>query len=130
MLAAVVSMATDVPLDIWAAHNFNVYRFILSAAISCRTLPTLVYLIPVLTLFSYGNAPGLIITVIFVISIAVCLAYLGITSVLTSTIEMNEAFCSTKHPLKRPLLRKIQLPTTPLTIIEGLPNSSRYHCRY
>ena len=46
-----------------------------------QTLPTFVYLIPVLTLFGLGNAPGLIVTIIFVIPTAVRLTHLGMTSV-------------------------------------------------
>ena len=71
-----------------------------------QTLPTFVYLIPVLTLFGLGNAPGLIVTIIFVIPTAVRLTHLGMTSVPKAIIEAGEAFGATK----RQLLWKVELP--------------------
>ncbi|RVA64403.1 ABC transporter permease subunit, partial [Mesorhizobium sp. M7A.F.Ca.CA.001.11.2.1] len=65
--AAAMAMAIGVPLGIWAAHKPKVYRVMLPVLDLMQTLPTFVYLIPVLTLFGLGNAPGLIVTIIFVI---------------------------------------------------------------
>ena len=65
--ASAASMAIGVPIGIWARTSRR------STASCCpildlmQTLPTFVYLIPVLTLFGLGNAPGLIVTIIFVI---------------------------------------------------------------
>ncbi|TIP22396.1 MAG: ABC transporter permease subunit, partial [Mesorhizobium sp.] len=79
--AAAMAMAIGVPLGIWAAHKPKVYRVMLPVLDLMQTLPTFVYLIPVLTLFGLGNAPGLIVTIIFVIPTAVRLTHLGIVSV-------------------------------------------------
>ncbi|WP_315924465.1 choline ABC transporter permease subunit [Mesorhizobium sp. SP-1A] len=114
--AAAVSMAIGVPLGIWAAHKPKVYRFLLPVLDMMQTLPTFVYLIPVLTLFGLGNAPGLIVTIIFVIPTPVRLTYLGITSVPKSIVEAGEAFGATK----RQLLWKVELPSALPTIMAGL----------
>jgi glycine betaine/proline transport system permease protein len=79
--AAAMAMAIGVPLGIWAAHKPKVYRIMLPVLDLMQTLPTFVYLIPVLTLFGLGNAPGLIVTIIFVIPNAVRLTHLGVVSV-------------------------------------------------
>ena len=79
--AAAASMAIGVPLGIWAAHKPKVYRVMLPVLDLMQTLPTFVYLIPVLTLFGLGTAPGLIVTIIFVIPTAVRLTHLGMISV-------------------------------------------------
>ena len=114
--AAAASMAIGVPLGIWAAHKPKVYRFMLPVLDLMQTLPTFVYLIPVLTLFGLGNAPGLIVTIIFVIPTAVRLTYLGVVSVPTAIIEAGQAFGATK----RQLLWKVELPAAIPTIMAGL----------
>jgi glycine betaine/proline transport system permease protein len=114
--AAAASMAIGVPLGIWAAHKPNVYRIMLPVLDLMQTLPTFVYLIPVLTLFGLGNAPGLIVTIIFVIPTAVRLTHLGVTSIPTAIIEAGEAFGATK----RQLLWKVELPAALPTIMAGL----------
>ena len=114
--ATIASMAIGVPLGIWAAHKPKVYRVMLPVLDLMQTLPTFVYLIPVLTLFGLGNAPGLIVTIIFVIPTAVRLTHLGVTSVPTSIVEAGEAFGATK----RQLLWKVELPAALPTIMAGL----------
>ncbi|CAM5453131.1 glycine betaine/proline transport system permease protein [Aquamicrobium terrae] len=117
--AAAASMAIGVPLGIWAAHKPKVYRFLLPVLDMMQTLPTFVYLIPVLTLFGLGNAPGLIVTIIFVIPTPVRLTHLGITSVPTAIVEAGEAFGATR----RQLLWKVELPSALPTIMAGLTQS-------
>ncbi|TIS72453.1 MAG: ABC transporter permease subunit, partial [Mesorhizobium sp.] len=63
--AAAASMAIGVPIGIWAAHNERGYRYLQPILDLMQTMPTFVYLIPVLILFGLGIAPGLIVTVIF-----------------------------------------------------------------
>ena len=117
--AAAMSMAIGVPMGIWAAHKPRVYRVLLPVLDLMQTLPTFVYLIPVLTLFGLGNAPGLIVTIIFVIPTSVRLTHLGVTSVPTAIIEAGESFGATK----RQLLWKVELPSALPTIMAGLTQS-------
>ncbi|TPL60096.1 choline ABC transporter permease subunit [Mesorhizobium sp. B2-4-2] len=117
--AAAMAMAIGVPLGIWAAHKPKVYRFMLPVLDLMQTLPTFVYLIPVLTLFGLGNAPGLIVTIIFVIPTAVRLTHLGVVSVPKSIIEAGEAFGATRSQL----LWKVELPSALPTIMAGLTQS-------
>ncbi len=114
--AAAASMAIGVPIGIWAAHKPKVYRVLLPILDLMQTLPTFVYLIPVLTLFGLGNAPGLVVTIIFVIPTAVRLTHLGITSVPKPMIEAGESFGATR----RQLLWKVELPAALPTIMAGL----------
>ncbi|MBX9451932.1 MAG: choline ABC transporter permease subunit [Mesorhizobium sp.] len=114
--AASASMAIGVPIGIWAAHNERVYRVLQPILDLMQTLPTFVYLIPVLILFGLGMAPGLIVTVIFASPAPIRLTYLGITSVPTPMLEAGEAFGATK----RQLLWKVELPAALPTIMAGL----------
>ncbi len=114
--AAAVSMAIGVPVGIWAAHNARVYQFLRPVLDLMQTLPTFVYLIPVLILFGLGAAPGLIVTVIFASPAPIRLTYLGITSVPQPMLEAGQAFGATK----RQLLWKVELPAALPSIMAGL----------
>jgi glycine betaine/proline transport system permease protein len=114
--ATAASMAVGVPLGIWAAHNPRVYRVMHPILDLMQTMPTFVYLIPVLILFGLGMAPGLIVTVIFAAPAPIRLTHLGITSVPKAMIEAGQAFGATK----RQLLWKVELPAALPTIMAGL----------
>lgn len=114
--AAATSMAIGVPVGIWAAHNERVYRILHPILDLMQTLPTFVYLIPVLILFGLGIAPGLIVTVIFASPAPIRLTYLGITSVPKPMLEAGESFGATR----RQLLWKVELPSALPTIMAGL----------
>jgi glycine betaine/proline transport system permease protein len=114
--AAATSMTIGVPIGIWAAHNERIYRVLQPILDLMQTLPTFVYLIPVLILFGLGAAPGLIVTVIFASPAPIRLTYLGITSVPKPMIEAGQAFGATK----RQLLWKVELPSAMPTIMAGL----------
>ncbi|MGE3830821.1 MAG: ABC transporter permease subunit, partial [Parvibaculaceae bacterium] len=104
--SAGVSMAIGVPLGIAAAHRPWLFRIMQPVLDLMQTMPTFVYLIPVLVLFGLGLAPGLIATVIFAVPAPVRLTHLGITSVPKQLLEAGEAFGATK----RQLLWKVELP--------------------
>ncbi len=114
--ATAASMAIGVPIGIWAGHNERVYRFLQPVLDLMQTMPTFVYLIPILILFGLGVAPGLIVTVIFAAPAPIRLTHLGITSVPRALIEAGEAFGATK----RQLLWKVELPAALPTIMAGL----------
>ncbi|WP_274426506.1 choline ABC transporter permease subunit [Chelativorans sp. YIM 93263] len=114
--AAAVSMAIGVPVGIWAAHSARVYHGLRPILDLMQTLPTFVYLIPVLILFGLGAAPGLIVTVIFASPAPIRLTYLGITSVPKPMLEAGQAFGATKWQL----LWKVELPAALPSIMAGL----------
>jgi glycine betaine/proline transport system permease protein len=114
--ATSASMAIGVPIGIWAAHNERIYKFLHPVLDLMQTMPTFVYLIPVLILFGLGVAPGLIVTVIFAAPAPIRLTHLGITSVPKALLEAGEAFGATK----RQLLWKVELPSALPTIMAGL----------
>ena len=81
-----------------------------------QTMPTFVYLIPILILFGLGAAPALIVTIIFAMPAPVRMTYLGITSIPKPMIEAGESFGATK----RQLLWKVELPAALPSIMAGL----------
>ncbi len=114
--ATATSMAIGVPLGIWAAHKPRVWRVMQPTLDLMQTMPTFVYLIPILILFGLGAAPALIVTVIFAMPAPVRMTYLGITSIPKPMIEAGESFGATK----RQLLWKVELPAATPSIMAGL----------
>ncbi len=114
--AAAISMAIGVPLGIWAAHKPHVWRITQPILDLMQTMPTFVYLIPILILFGLGAAPALIVTIIFAMPAPVRMTYLGITSIPKPMIEAGESFGATK----RQLLWKVELPAALPSIMAGL----------
>jgi glycine betaine/proline transport system permease protein len=111
-----LSMSMGVPLGIWAAHSPKVWRITQPVLDLMQTMPTFVYLIPILILFGLGAAPALIVTIIFAMPAPVRMTYLGITSIPRPMIEAGEAFGATK----RQLLWKVELPAAMPSIMAGL----------
>jgi glycine betaine/proline transport system permease protein len=114
--ATALSMAIGVPLGIWAAHKPHVWRITQPILDLMQTMPTFVYLIPILILFGLGAAPALIVTIIFAMPAPVRMTYLGITSIPKPMIEAGESFGATK----RQLLWKVELPAALPSIMAGL----------
>ncbi|WP_413990258.1 choline ABC transporter permease subunit [Labrys okinawensis] len=114
--SAAVAMAIGIPLGVMAAHRPRLYHVMHPILDMMQTLPTLVYLIPMVALFRLGYAPGLIATLIFALPAPVRLTYLGITSTPTALKEAGEAFGSTKSQL----LWKVELPHALPTIMAGV----------
>jgi glycine betaine/proline transport system permease protein len=111
-----LSMAIGVPLGIWAAHNPRVWKVMQPILDLMQTMPTFVYLIPILILFGLGAAPALIVTIIFAMPAPVRMTYLGLTSIPKPMIEAGQSFGATK----RQLLWKVELPAALPSIMAGL----------
>jgi glycine betaine/proline transport system permease protein len=114
--ATALSMAIGVPLGIWAAHKPHVWRITQPILDLMQTMPTFVYLIPILILFGLGAAPALVVTIIFAMPAPVRMTYLGITSIPKPMIEAGESFGATR----RQLLWKVELPAALPSIMAGL----------
>lgn len=114
--ATAISMSIGVPLGIWAAHKPHVWRITQPILDLMQTMPTFVYLIPILILFGLGAAPALIVTVIFAMPAPVRMTYLGLTSIPKPMLEAGESFGATK----RQQLWKVELPAALPSIMAGL----------
>ncbi|MCC0071658.1 MAG: choline ABC transporter permease subunit [Rhodobacter sp.] len=111
-----VCMAVGVPLGIYSAHHPRFYRLLTPLLDLMQTLPTFVYLIPVLVLFGLGMVPGLVATVIFAMPAAIRLTELGIRSTPTALSEAATAFGATT--MQR--VFKVELPWAFPQIMAGL----------
>ena len=115
--AATLCMAVGVPAGIWCARHPRAYRaWALPTLDMMQTLPTFVYLIPMLALFGLGYAPGLVATAIFAMPAVVRMTYLGVTGVPRDLVEVGAAFGATR----RQLLWMVQMPHAMPSILAGL----------
>ena len=111
-----VCMAIGVPMGIYSAHHPRFYRWLTPVLDLMQTLPTFVYLIPVLVLFGLGMVPGLVATVIFAMPAAIRLTELGIRSTPKALNEAATAFGATT----RQRILKVELPYALPQIMAGL----------
>jgi len=114
--STLVSLLIGVPIGIVAARRPAFYQFISPILDLMQTLPTFVYLVPVLIFFGLGVVPALVATVIFVVPSPIRLTYLGISQVSKPLVEAGESFGCTRWQL----LTKVKLPAAMPTIMAGV----------
>jgi glycine betaine/proline transport system permease protein len=114
--ALVICVAVGVPLGILAARSDRFAAIIRPVLDTMQTIPSFVYLVPVVMLFGIGNVPGVIVTIIFAIPPIIRLTNLGIRQVPGDVVEAMLAFGATPWQL----LRKAQLPLALPTIMAGV----------
>ncbi|MDR5652216.1 ABC transporter permease [Ruixingdingia sedimenti] len=105
-----------IPAGILAARSDRAWRVIRPVLDIMQTIPSFVYLVPIVMLFGVGMAPGIIATIIFALPPIVRLTNLGIRNVRADLIEAAEAFGSTPWQM----LWDLQLPLAMRTIMAGL----------
>ncbi|MDP3969942.1 MAG: proline/glycine betaine ABC transporter permease [Nocardioides sp.] len=116
LVAAGAALVIGIPIGILAARSERVSRAVRPAMDLMQTMPAFVWLVPVVTLFGIGVAPGLVATVIFALPPAVRLTELGIRQVDAEVVEAGHAFGGTP----RQILRGIQLPLAMPTVMAGV----------
>jgi len=114
--ACLTCMAIGVPIGIAAAHRPRLYSAISPVLDLMQTLPTFVYLIPMIVFFGIGMVPGLVATVIFVVPAPIRLTYLGVHATPKTLLEAAEAFGATPSQT----LWKVELPYALPQIMAGL----------
>jgi glycine betaine/proline transport system permease protein len=78
LVATVLSVALGVPLGIFTSRSAWLRRILLPVLDIMQTLPSFVYLIPVLMLFGLGKVPAILATIIYALPPLIRLTDLGI----------------------------------------------------
>lgn len=116
VISVVLSLAIGIPVGILMAFSRTfsiIMRPILDAM---QTMPTFVYLIPVIFFFPLGNVPAIIATIIYALPPVIRLTELGIRNVDDEVIESAESFGSSRNQM----LVKVQLPQALPTMMAGI----------
>jgi glycine betaine/proline transport system permease protein len=105
-----------IPIGIWAALNDRVHRVVQNIIDTLQTLPSFVYLIPVVMLFRVGDFSAMIAIVAYAVVPAIRYTDHGIRQVPADLIEASRAMgCS-----RIQLLRRVQLPIAMPEIMLGI----------
>jgi glycine betaine/proline transport system permease protein len=116
LVATVLSVVLGVPLGIWASRSPWMRRVLLPVLDIMQTLPSFVYLIPVLMLFGLGKVPAILATIIYALPPLIRLTDLGIRHVDGDVVEAARAFGTTRWQL----LVNVQLPLARPSIMAGI----------
>ncbi len=105
-----------IPLGI-AASRSNIFEMIMRPILDVmQTIPSFVYLIPVVMLFGVGLAPGVIAIIIFALAPVIRLTNLGLRQVTKGVKDAGRALGCSKFVI----LYKIELPLALKSIMAGV----------
>ena len=114
--AVIFCMIIGVPVGI-AASRSNLFEAILRPILDImQTIPSFVYLIPVVMLFGVGLTPGVVATIIFALPPIIRLTNLGIRQVGKGFKEAGSSLGLTRFLI----LIKIEIPLSLKTIMAGV----------
>lgn len=116
LVATTLSIVVGIPMGIWSAKSNKVDKAVRPILDFMQTLPSFVYLIPVILLLGIGGVSAVFATFIYATPPAVRLTNLAIRQVPTDVVEAARAFGSTSWQM----LRKVQLPMAIPTIMAGV----------
>lgn len=114
--SALIAIIIGVPLGIWTSKSKKVEKVIMPLLDFMQTMPAFVYLIPAVSFFGIGMAPGVISSVIFAMPPAVRMTNLGIKEVPNDLVEAADSFGSTP----RQKLFELELPMAKPSIMAGI----------
>ena len=115
-VCTVLAIVIDIPIGILMARSDRVQATINPILDVMQTMPSFVYLIPVVMLLGIGKVPGLIAVVIYAIPPMIRLTNLGIRLVDKDVLEAADAFGSSSWQK----LKDVQMPLALPTIMAGI----------
>ncbi|NPD15990.1 proline/glycine betaine ABC transporter permease [Xinfangfangia sp. D13-10-4-6] len=115
-VCTVVAIAVGIPIGIVMARSNRVQAVVNPILDVMQTMPSFVYLIPVVMLLGIGRVPGVIAVVIYAIPPMIRLTNLGIRMVDKDVLEAADAFGSSSWQK----LKNVQMPLALPTIMAGI----------
>ncbi len=116
IMATAISIIIGIPLGVITAKSNPVRSVMLPVLDVMQTLPSFVYLIPVVMLFGLGKIPAIIATVIYAVPPLIRLTDLGIRLVDREVLEASRAFGASSSQQ----LFGVQLPLALPNIMAGI----------
>jgi glycine betaine/proline transport system permease protein len=115
-VSTLIAILIGLPIGIVMARSDRVQRVVNPVLDVMQTMPSFVYLIPVVVIFGIGKVPGLIAVVIYAVPPMIRLTNLGIRLVDRDVLEAADAFGSS--PGQK--LWNVQIPLALPTIMAGI----------
>lgn len=116
VVATLLSIVIGIPVGVVVARVVWVRRLVLPVLDMMQTMPSFVYLIPVLMLFGLGKVPALFATIIYAIPPLIRLTSLGIRQVDHELTEAVQSFGVTRWQM----LVLLSLPLARPSIMTGI----------
>jgi len=114
--ATVIAAAIAIPIGVWAGRRPRVETALGPVLDALQTIPSLVYIIPVVILFTVGVVPGIIASVLYAIVPGIRITALGIRYVPEESVEASRTFGATP----RQTLFGVRIPLAAPTIMTAL----------
>ena len=115
-ISVVIASLIGMPIGVWAARNDRAHRVVQVAIDTLQTLPSFVYLIPMVMLFQVGDFSAMIAVIVYALSPVIRYTDHGIRQVPSSIIEAARAAgCS-----RRQILWRVQIPLALPEIMLGV----------
>jgi glycine betaine/proline transport system permease protein len=115
-VSTLIAIVIGLPIGILMARSERVQGVINPILDVMQTMPSFVYLIPVVVIFGIGKVPGLIAVVIYAVPPMIRLTNLGIRLVDKEVLEAADAFGSSRGQK----LWNVQMPLALPTIMAGI----------
>jgi glycine betaine/proline transport system permease protein len=93
--AALIATVIAIPIGIWAGRRPRVETALGPVLDALQTIPSLVYIIPVVILFTVGVVPGIIASVLYAMVPGIRITALGIKYVPEESVEASRTFGAT-----------------------------------
>ena len=116
LVCTLLSIVIGIPIGIFMSRSNRGQKMILPVLDVMQTMPSFVYLIPVVMLLGIGRVPGLIAVVVYAIAPVIRLTNLGIRLVDKEALEAADAFGASR--LQK--LLRVQLPLALPNIMAGI----------
>lgn len=116
LISVILSLVIGIPAGILTAFSKSMSKIMRPILDAMQTMPSFVYLIPVIFFFPLGNVPAVIATIIYALPPVIRLTELGIRNVDHEVIESAQSFGSSR----KQMLMKVELPQALPTIMAGV----------
>jgi len=115
-VCTIICIAVGIPVGVVMSKSDRVEKAIIPVLDMMQTIPSFVYLVPILMLLGIGKVPGLIAVCIYAVPPVIRLTNLGIREVDKETLEACDSYGAT--PFQK--LTTVQIPLSLPTIFAGV----------
>jgi len=115
-VCTIICIAVGIPIGVVMSKSDRVEKTIVPVLDMMQTIPSFVYLVPILMLLGIGKVPGLIAVCIYAVPPVIRLTNLGIREVDKETLEACDSYGAT--PFQK--LTTVQIPLSLPTIFAGV----------
>jgi len=110
-VCTIICIAIGIPIGVVMSKSDRVEKAIVPVLDMMQTIPSFVYLVPILMLLGIGKVPGLIAVCIYALPPVVRLTNLGIREVDKETLEACDSYGATPFQKLTPVQIPLSLPT-------------------